>query len=87
MTQPEDQSLMQRLINIMFDDKGKLANKLPIELYFNGAGELIAWEAISKTYHNYPANSDIVKMYYAHKITSEIRDDYRAFTLFIRLYQ
>lgn len=69
-------------IQELFDEKGMCREKE--RYYFDKNRDLIDWIPIMSNYMKYPADSDIVKLFYAEKYADETHGNYDAQTLFFR---
>lgn len=67
----------------LFDEKGMCLKEK--SRYFK-CGDLIDVVLIHQNYYTYPANSDIVRMYYADVYASETHGNYTAQTLYFRSF-
>lgn len=65
----------------LFDDNGEFLYDKRL-LFENG--DVLAREFIYENYHKYPANSDIVRAYYASLFAEETHGNYSSETLFMR---
>lgn len=72
------------VVQSLFDEQGMC--KKPKRDYFDDNGDLLEYNAISWHYMNYPAESDIVRMYYAEEYADETRGNYSSSTLYLRAY-
>lgn len=68
----------------LFDEQGMCLNDK--RTYFDKDGDLIEPALFSTNYANYPAKSDIVKMYFAQEYASETHGNYTAQILYWRAY-
>jgi len=56
----------------------------PIETYFDKYGDVIEGNLIAAHYHDFPSESDLVKLYYAQEYADETNGNYTALKLFRR---
>ena len=71
------------IIKKLFDENGNFIK--PVDEYFDEDGDLINYFEILQEYANYPANSDIVKIYYTEECSSVTHGNYSTYCLFSRM--
>jgi len=71
-------------IETLFDENGNMLHER--DFYFDEDGDSIHWFEISKHYEKFPANSDIVKLYYADVYGTETSGFYSGETLYSRAF-